>query len=104
MYVTYQRVNILYPWIRVSICGNGASHSNATFSTVGSVLRVSDAPLVVTVGIRAEVTGSIPVACNLHLKLMQRPSRTCSTRERHTLHAPATCRAARIRCARNKSA
>ena len=38
-------INILYPWIRDSICGNGDSNSNATFSTVGSVLRVSDAPL-----------------------------------------------------------
>ena len=38
-------INILYPWIRDSICGNGDSYTNATFSTVGSVLRVSDAPL-----------------------------------------------------------
>ena len=39
-------INILYPWIRDSICGNGDSNSNATFSTVGSVLRVSDAPVI----------------------------------------------------------
>ena len=55
IYVTYKRVNILYPWIRVRICGNGASHSNATFSTLSYVLRVSDAPLTLQLWVVEDV-------------------------------------------------
>ena len=53
-------INILYPWIRDSICGNGDSYSNATFSTVGSVLRVSDAPLSLQLVSERRSRGQIP--------------------------------------------
>ena len=44
-------INILYLWITDSIFGYGISYNNTTFSTVGSVLRVSHGAPLVTIGI-----------------------------------------------------
>ena len=53
LYVTYKKVSILNPYIRVIVCGNGDTNNNTSFCTVGSVLRVRDAPLLSHTPIRS---------------------------------------------------